>query len=104
MERIPMTRSTAVALLAALTLSAAAADAGAAKKKRAKPAAIQKVDARAIGELMGPFKFGMTPKQVLGVLAKQIDEKYAERIKTTEDVYKQDQLRRQKQVEIDRIR
>ena len=103
-----MIRKTGAAILAAfLGLSAVGADeAGAAKKKRKKPAAasVQKVNARAIGELMGPFKFGMSSKEVLQILGKQIGEKYAERIKSTEDVYKQDKLRRDKQGEIDRIK
>jgi hypothetical protein len=46
----------------------------------------------------------MSSKDVLKVLAKQIDERYQEKISATEDVYVQDSLRREKQKEIDRIK
>jgi hypothetical protein len=105
-----MIRKTGAVILAAfLGLSASAAgDAEASKKKkRKKPAQSEttpNVNVRALGELMGPYKFGMSKKDVLRVLSKQIDEKYAERIKETQDVYQQDKLRRDKAAEVDRIK
>jgi hypothetical protein len=113
MGRLGMITKLGATLCAAvLALSATAGDADAAKKKRKpKPAAAAApaplttgANAKALGELMGPFKFGMAAKDVLKVLSKQIDEKYAEQIKNTEDVYKQDQLRKDKQAELDRIK
>jgi hypothetical protein len=100
-----MIRTTgAVVLAVVIGLVTSATSAEAAKKKRKKPEAMQKVDARALGELMGPYKFGMSSSDVLKVLAKEIDKKYADRIKASEDVYKQDQLRRERQGELDRIK
>jgi hypothetical protein len=64
-----------------------------AKKKTKKVEAPPKVDTRAIGELMGGFEWGMTPKQVMKILYERIDEKYKEDIQTTTDVYAQDKLR-----------
>lgn len=75
-------------------------------KARAKPAPKRLVSAqskKALSELMGTYKFGMSREAVLGVLAKQVDEKYAEKIDATTDVYAQDQLRREKKKEISRL-
>lgn len=71
------------------------------KKAPAKLTAEQK---KARVELLGSFKFGMTKNQVLTALSKQLDERYAELIKETEDVHKQDQLRREKKKEIARVK
>jgi hypothetical protein len=105
MTRSSLALTLVAAFLATTALGAADAQAGR-KKHRRRPAApvVTAANARALGELMGPFKFGMTTKEILKVLAKQIDEKYAEKIKATEDVYKQDQLRRDKQAELNRVK
>ena len=58
---------------------------------------------KALAELLGAFKFGMSKDQVLGVLAKQINEKYAEKIRRTDDIYTQDKLRKAKKEELARI-
>lgn len=71
------------------------------EEKVAPPTAEQK---KALGELMGAFTFGMTRDQVLAQLAKSIDERYAEQIKATSDVYTQDKLRKEKNKEITRIK
>lgn len=55
-------------------------------------------------QLRGDFEFGMTPQQVVDVLAEEIREEYAEKIQGTRNVYRQDQLRRERQREIARIR
>jgi hypothetical protein len=100
-----ISRTGAAVLAAFIGLSGLQAEADAApKKKRPAKVTYQKVDAKAIGELMGPYKFGMTSKEVMQVLGKQIDEKYADRIKASQDVYLQDKLRRDKQGELDRIK
>src|SRR5690348_15055448 len=43
-----------------------------------------------LAELMGAFKFGMSKDEILGVLGKQLDERYAEQIEATTDVAAQD--------------
>lgn len=102
-----------LAAWAALALGAGARDAEAAKakkKKRGKTAAAQtqkaapKADAAAVAAFMGPFKWGMSPDEVIGILAKQIEERYAEEIKATRDVYRQDQLRKKMKAEVARLR
>ena len=63
-----------------------------------------KPNERALGELMGPYKFGMSKQDVLRVLSKQINERYKEKIAGTTDVYVQDKLRRDRQSEFERIK
>jgi len=58
---------------------------------------------KALAELYGGFKFGMTKDQVLAVLRKQIDERFEDKIKATTDVAAQDRLRRDKKVELARV-
>lgn len=79
-------------------VAASVAEAKGRKRKRGK------VNVQALAELMGPFKFGMTKKQVLRALAKQINEKYAEKIKEATDIYTQDKLRKAKRRELKRIK
>ena len=103
-------RLAACALLGVFALgSPLSGDAVAGKKKsKAKPKAAStaafKGDAKALGELMGPYKFGMTSKDILGILSKQIGDRYKEKIAATTDVYVQDKLRRDRQAELDRIK
>jgi hypothetical protein len=55
-------------------------------------------------QLKGEFEFGMTPQQVMDVLAKEIRAEYDEKIQATRNVYRQDQLRRERQREVARVR
>lgn len=55
---------------------------------------------KALAELYGGFKFGMAKDDVLKVLAKQIDERFEEKIKSTEDITKKDKLRAEKRREM----
>ncbi len=55
-------------------------------------------------ELLGPFTWGMSKDEVLKALSKQLDERYAEKIADTTDVYKQDKLRKEKAKEIKRVK
>lgn len=73
------------------------------RKKRKRGAAVTKVNGKALAQLMGRFKFGMSKKQVLKVLGKEINERYAEKIKEATDIYTQDTLRKKKRAEIRRI-
>ena len=67
----------------------------------AAPTAEQK---KAMAELMGAYKFGMSKDDIIGQLTKQIDERYADQIKGTSDVLTQDKLRKEKQKEITRVK
>lgn len=101
-----------LALGLGLVLGAQAADA--AKKKPKKKAPIAKKEEKvappnaeqkkALGELLGAFTFGMSKDEVIAQLTKSIDERYAEQIKATSDVYQQDKLRKEKNKEVTRIK
>lgn len=91
----------AVALLGLVGIGTADAKG---RKKRKRRAKVTKVNAKALGQLMGRFKFGMTKNQVLKVLAKEINERYAEKIKEATDIYTQDKLRKKKRAELRRIK
>ena len=105
--------ATVLALALGLTFSVGSGDAWAkgrkkkpvpvkpAEPKLAPPTAEQK---KALGELMGAYKFGMEKDAIIAVLAKQIDERYAEQISATSDVMTQDKLRKEKQKEVTRIK
>lgn len=78
----------------------------AAKDAKAKPRKLTPVSAehkKALAELYGGFKFGMTKDEVIAVFSKQLDERYDEKIKATTDVAAQDQLRRDKRNEVSRL-
>jgi hypothetical protein len=51
-------------------------------------------DARAIGELAGKFKWGMSPQEAQKIMSDGIHAKYVDMIKKEQDIYKQDQLRK----------
>ena len=111
---------TALVLALGLALGAHADDAWARGKKKpvpAKPAKPAKPvkpapgpaaptaeQKKAMGELMGAYKWGMSKDEIIVQLTKQIDERYAEQIKATSDVYTQDKLRKEKQKEITRVK
>jgi hypothetical protein len=58
---------------------------------------------KALAELYGGFKFGMTKDEVIAVFSKQLDERYDEKIKATTDLAAQDRLRRDKKNEVSRL-
>ena len=72
------------------------------KDKQKKPTmpAVSAEHKKALAELLGAFKFGMTKDEVLGVLTKQLDDAYAEKITATNDIRTQDNLRAEKKKKI----
>lgn len=74
-----------------------------AKKKGGAPAAAP-ANARAVGELAGKFKWGMSPTDVIKVIDDGIKAKYVELQKKEPDVYKQDQLRKDEADEIQKVK
>ena len=97
-----MTRLTIFVFSAALALSGSAL----AKGKPAKGGGGhgQAPNARAVGELMGKFKWGMSPDDCVKVIGETLHAKIAEDIKKETDVYKQDQLRNGEKEELDKVR
>jgi hypothetical protein len=73
-----------------------------APKKAAPPPMVSATHKKALAEKFAGFKFGMTKDEVLGVLQKQINEGFEEKIKATTDVSMQDRLRRDKKAELNR--
>ena len=101
-----------VALVAGLfAVASAGADADAGGKNQGKkkgkakaPASVgAKLSSAQLGGLMGPYKWGMSKKDILGVLSRQIGTRYKEKIAATTDVYQQDKLRRDRQVHRDHV-
>jgi hypothetical protein len=74
------------------------------KAKKAGGSKARAADARAIGELAGKFKWGMSPEDVEKVIDAQIHAKYVELIKKEMDVYKQDQLRQAERDEAQKVK
>lgn len=105
-------RSTLAKVLLSVTLGLVLSLGGnadaATKKKRGKKAKVARVvkttapkaDTKAVSELMGKFKWGMSLDELKAELAKQIEAKYAERIKATTNIGTQDDLRREMKKEI----
>ncbi|HEU4728855.1 MAG TPA: hypothetical protein VFT22_13220 [Kofleriaceae bacterium] len=114
-QRITLLGVFGAALGAALPAPAAHAEAKkpAAKKevapvaRKAKPRTLTPVSAehkKALAKLLGGFKLGATKDEVIAVFSKQLDERYDEKIKATTDITAQDQLRRDKRNEVNRLR
>jgi hypothetical protein len=105
MRRSP--RISIIALVGSLALGApAAVQAGpkpppAAKKPKRTPMTAE--HKKALAELFGGFKFGMTKDEVIAVFSKQLDARYEDQIKATTDTAEQDQLRRAKRNEVTRL-
>ena len=77
------------------------AKAAAAKPHKATPVSAE--HKKALAELYGGFKFGMTKDEVIAVFSKQLDERYEDKIKATTDLAAQDRLRRDKRNEVNRL-
>jgi hypothetical protein len=73
------------------------------KPKPRKATAVSADHKKALAELHGGFKFGMTKDEVIAVFSKQLDERYDEKIKATTDITAQDRLRRDKRNEVSRL-
>ncbi len=92
-------------LLSALPIIVAlAAGPALAKGKKGGASTARAADARAVGELAGKFKWGMTPEEAQKVISDGIHAKYVEMIKKELDIYKQDQLRKDEGDEIQKVK
>ncbi len=59
---------------------------------------------RAIGELAGKFKFGMTPEEAMTLMEKDIHTKFQPRIEAEKEAADQDRIRKERQDAIDQMR
>jgi hypothetical protein len=71
------------------------------RKKAAPPLSAE--HKKALAELYGGFKFGMSKDDVVAVLQKQIDDRYEDKIKATTDITQQDRIRKDKKAELARV-
>jgi hypothetical protein len=57
-----------------------------------------------LSKLMGKYKWGMAPEDVVKIIADEANEKYTELVGKESDVYKQDQLRKQRDEEVEKFK
>ncbi len=95
--------TTAAPELASAGTSKAAVAARAKTKKAPAKKTVNAQSKKALAELMGDYKFGMSKEEVIGILGKQLDVKFATKLESTTDVYAQDQLRKEKKKELARL-
>jgi hypothetical protein len=82
--------------------AAPAKKAPAAPKKKPAPA-LNAEHKKALAELYGGFKFGMSKDEVVAVLQKQVDESYDAKMKATTDIAAQDRIRAEKKRDLARV-
>jgi hypothetical protein len=75
-----------------------------ADKKAPAEKAPPKVDAKAVSELMGTFKWGMSKDEVIEAIEKLLTESNAEKIKATSDIYERDRLKKKVKAEVAAIK
>jgi len=95
----------AALLLVLVPLAAGAAPAP--KKKPAEAAkapAAPKANEKAVSELMGPYRWGMTQEEVLGAIGKVLNDRLAPELVKISDVYEQTRMRRQVKEQVDQVR
>src|ERR1044071_1459779 len=106
MRRSP--RISIIALVGSLALGAPAAVQAGPRPQPAARKAKQRTPMtpehkKALAELFGGFRSGMTKDEVIAVFSKQLDARYEDQIKATTDVAAQDRLRRDKRNEVTRL-
>src|SRR6266542_777357 len=91
--------------LALLILPGIASAEAQAKKKvatTARPApVVPKANEKAVSEILGPWKWGMSPDEVLAALHRQLSELRAPELAKLTDVYAQNQIRKQVKLDVD---
>src|SRR5215470_5510835 len=94
--------------LAALSLvfasSALAAPGAKSKKKEPPPKPVPAANEKAVSELLGPWKWGMSVDEVLVALHKQLGERHAPELAKMTDVYAQTQVRKQIKDDVENVR
>src|SRR5215470_3301151 len=94
--------------LAALSLvfasSALAAPGAKSKKKEPPPKPVPAANEKAVSELLGPWKWGMSVDEVLAALHKQLSDRHAPELAKMTDVYAQTQVRKQIKDDVENVR
>ncbi len=93
-------------LIAAAAVLTMATSANAAPKKggAAKAAKGQAPSLHAVSELMSKFKWGMTPEDVTKMVEADVHARYVDLIAKEQDLYRQDQLRKEESEEVEKFR
>src|SRR5215831_11883393 len=65
---------------------------------------VPRANEKAVSELLGPWKWGMTPDEVLAALQKRLSDLRAPELAKLTDVYAQTQLRKQIRADVDEVR
>src|SRR5687767_1584849 len=95
-------------LLALLAFISSSAEARKRKPKpKPKPKTAQKApkaNAKAMAVLMGPFKMGMSPDQVLKEVQKLVEARYEEKLKQTRDVLEKKSIREKIKEEVKKVK
>jgi len=86
-----------------LAISTGSASAAKAPPKPAKPVVSAEQASRAVGELAGKFKWGMSPKDTLAIIEQEIQTKYVPKIQADSDPTKQDAVRQQMRDDIKEV-
>ena len=102
-----LSASAALLLFAASVPASAAPPKGKASPPPAKTAASQvstEAAGRAIGELAGKFKFGLTPEETMTLIETDIRAKFQTRIEAEKEAADQDLVRKERQDAVDQMR
>lgn len=94
-----------LSLLAAITtlVSVSAEARGKKSKSPARPRASKQM-VKEVGQLMGKYKWGMTSRAVLNLLANELRQDFKERLKQEKEPLRQDRLRREMGEQIAKLR
>jgi hypothetical protein len=91
-------------LLVSAAASAAGGEKPKTKKAEGKPTPVPAANEKAVSELLGPWKWGMSSDDVLAALQKQLGERRAPEIAKMTDVYAQNQARKQIKSDVENVR
>ena len=98
-------RRISLAALSLLLVSSALAAPGAKSKKKEPPAKpVPAANEKAVSELLGPWKWGMSVDEVLAALHKQLSDRHAPELAKMTDVYAQTQIRKQVKADVAAVR
>jgi hypothetical protein len=91
-------------LLAALLLASTTALAAPKKKPDAPAAPTPSANEKAVSELLGPYRWGMSVEDTLAALTKQLSDRIAPDLAKITDVYEQTRRRKEVKDQVDQVR
>lgn len=97
-------RSRLVAVVVALFALGPVANAKKKPAPPAKPPTAPSANEKAVSELLGNYRWGMSPDDVLAALTKSLNERHAQELAKTSDIYEQNRLRKKIKADVDVVR